>query len=528
MIKRLLILLILLIAVPCWGANIYIDLDWTGTESGTFAEPYNQVSDISGSISASHDYYFRCGSSETTTGEWVISVNGNSAEDRIVFGAYYDNGGTSAGQSPTGSAVLETGVFGENCSNSDAKPIIQDNANDNAVAKIEANYIQFNSLQIKEGDTAMYVKSDYCLIDYCRIGWANYGIRVWAADNNTISYNYIYTDLGAATQDGVQLNAYADSNTMEYNVFDGFQHTGGVGMTNSSANHPDDNVIRYNSVFGWDDLSDQCFSINGDTTLAHHNYCENSGLFNVGSGTNNVISYNVINTISQSGDGTRGGAIKLQAVYGDDADPPTEDIIDLVGTKVYNNVIYDGTEGATAACILLSSIANTEGITEGSEIVNNLCIGSFSAEPFRVNDLGGTIESASGDPDCNVWRNNLAYGWVDANYAQIESSHYVTHTLFNSNYAKAYDNKDEDPGLNNPAAGEFWPATSGSNVVGAGYDLGNDYDDLWDPDSSDLTTSPLTVETETQPTSWIIGAYGLVGATPTYPIQGAAGNFKLN
>ena len=89
LIKRFLILALLLIAVPCWGANFYINPDWTGAESGTYDEPWNSFSDITG-LSSGDDIYIKYGT--TIHGELTIPVSGVSAANRTIVGCYDGNG----------------------------------------------------------------------------------------------------------------------------------------------------------------------------------------------------------------------------------------------------------------------------------------------------------------------------------------------------------------------------------------------------------------------------------------------------
>ena len=107
-------------------------------------------------------------------------------------------------------------------------------------------------------------------------------------------------------------------------------------------------------------------------------------------------------------------------------------------------------------------------------------------------------------------------------------------------HAGASGNIDGDPGF--VSSSDFSPDT-GSAMIGAGVTLSGApysnggpggtaiplYNEVIDPDQTDFTTTPPTVVTEAQPSSWYIGAYGETGdVAPTLPIQGAAGNFKYN
>ena len=104
----------------------------------------------------------------------------------------------------------------------------------------------------------------------------------------------------------------------------------------------------------------------------------------------------------------------------------------------------------------------------------------------------------------------------------------IGHSIFLNEDLTSYGVIDTNvTGLNNVGANEFWPASSGSAVVEAGYNVGSPYDTLL-LETSDFTASPPLVYTEQFGDDYI-GAYGIVGeSVPDLPIQGAAGNFKYN
>ena len=75
MMKKILyIIAILICAVSVQAADVYIDPNWTGTESGTVAEPYDSWADIS--FSASDDYYQKCGTTDTRSTSLIVAVTG--------------------------------------------------------------------------------------------------------------------------------------------------------------------------------------------------------------------------------------------------------------------------------------------------------------------------------------------------------------------------------------------------------------------------------------------------------------------
>ena len=140
----------------------------------------------------------------------------------------------------------------------------------------------------------------------------------------------------------------------------------------------------------------------------------------------------------------------------------------------------------------------------GNEIYNNviLKVGEYC---IRVYDQGNVIGT-------NYFENNSCYHYQANKYAMVEDLKYNTAGAFNTR-AYAANNRDDDPGLKNPSAGQFWPDSASDNVVGNGKNLGSAYNQILDPDATNFAASPPTVKTKTQPTNWIIGPYALPGGS---------------
>ena len=515
MIKRLLILLILLIAVPCYGATIYIDPTASGNNDGTTPthafESWTGVTGGAGFV-RNNTYVQKCG----TTYPGTLSIaTAASGTDKIIISAYNADGTSEIGKE----------VFGANCSGGLAKPIIDDDDTGGAVS-IGADYIELNSIHVKDGDSSIYVNGGNNIIKYCEVSGGRGGIRSGLSSSTNvlyIGYNYLHTDWGhdeiLDDLDGIQIAGYTDNATIEYNVIDGYAHSAvGVSNTNSSGIE-----VRYNSMYSWDDAMDQCMTANGTNSTFHHNYCTDCGVIQMYNASGNSVYSNVIDGISTNSYIQGGSQIALQPLLAGD---------NVIDNKIYNNTIYDRRDsGWNPVCITLYGWSAVAGVIERNEIYNNICLNFDSTSVvFYVLDPNDKVESNPADPDVNIWRNNLAYGWTAANVAYIEGDYYVDitdkgSTYFN-NYGAAYNNLDSDPGLEDPANSEFWPSSSASAVYQAGYNVGAPYDTLL-LSTSDFTASPPLVNTD-QFANDYIGAYGLVGATKSYPFQGAAGNFKLN
>jgi len=520
MIKRPLILLILLVAVPCWGATIYIDPTVGDGGVGTLGDPFNEWTDVSGGAGfvRGNTYLQKCG----TTYSGTLSITtAASDDDTIIISAYNpEDDSSEVGQE----------VFGATCSGGSAKPIIQDTDKLGNAVTVVADYIEFNSIHIKDGDISLNLKGDYNYTQYCEISGGRGGIRVGLggsqSDNVYIGYNYIHTDWGhdpvLDDTDGIQFSSVDDS-IIEYNVIDDYAHSG----INISTLGAEDNEVRYNAVYSATDVMDQFIAGNGTRNKFHHNYCEDCGIIQVRTAASNEYYGNVINGLSSNVHNITNGTIHLHTLLAG------ENIIDC---KIYNNTIYDAGDGpAQARAITLYNSQSTAGVIERNEIYNNIFLGPFGTiagqpEIYVDDTLTGHIESNPADEDVNLWKNNSFYGCNSDDIAWIEGSSYDTITdqggTYFNNYGAAYDNLDSDPGLNNVGSSQFWPASASSYVYEAGYDVGAPYDTLL-LSTSDFTASPPSVLTD-QFANDYIGAYGLVGAAKSYPFQGAAGNFKLN
>jgi len=488
-----------------WAADIYVDPDYSGTESGTFAQPYNSWTDFT--ISAGNDYRQKAGTNWIIGGSYSINASG-IAENYILIGAYYDDGGSPVHEDDNPS-------FGEFCGNGVAKPKITRTNNDADFLFVNGDYIEINSIQIYEGRAGIRANGIYQKIQYVRImgGWS--GIRVGLgssiADNIYIGHNYLWTDYGSAPSlDGIQI---ASSNAIvEYNYINGYSHSGISTFWTTS-----DSIVRYNEVYSWDDHMDQFFTPDGTNHKFYHNYGNDCGIIQMGSASGVEIAYNIIDGMVRNPYFFyHKGAIAIS--------PYTQANGHVIDCKIHNNIVYDRKDpnaGTTWSGIKIYGFPES-GIVERNEIYNNIFLDMWGnasgnhAPPIYVLDRTGTIESDPADPDVNIFRNNVAYGHQDPNYAYIEGTTYGTAALFNSGYDAAYNNRDNDPGLKSPVNSQFWPDSSTDDVVGNGYD-GGDYDQILGPFGTvwGAAESEAVIILATQPESHYIGAYCLPEKTST-------------
>lgn len=484
-----------------WATDIYIDPDYSGVESGTFAQPYNSWRDFT--ISAGNDYRQKAGTDWSTSGTYSIHASG-TAENYILIGAYYDDDGNPVHEDDNPS-------FGEFCGNGVAKPKITKTDNDSDFLYVNGAYIEINSVQIYEGMAGIRANGMYQKIQYTRImgGWS--GIRVGlgssVADNIYIGHNYLWTDYGSAPSlDGIELDD--DNALVEYNYINGYSHSGISTYWEASGC-----IVRYNKVYSWDDHMDQFFTPDGTNNKFYHNYCNDCGIIQIGRASGVEVAYNIIDGMHRNPYFFyHKGAISIT---------PYGHVIDC---KFHNNVILDRKDpnaGTEWSGIKIYAFPDS-GVVERNEIYNNIFLDMWGdangnhAPPIYVFDHTSTVESDPADPDVNIFRNNIAYGHQDPGYAYIEGTNYTTATLFNSGYGAAYNNRDDDPGLKSPVNSQFWPDSMTDNVVGNGYD-GGDYNQILGPSGTvwGAAESEAVIDFATQPESPYIGAYGLPEETST-------------
>ena len=86
--------LLLLIPSVCFGANYYVDPGAAAGGDGSFATPWNSISQVNAATFATGDgVYFRAGTTMITTATLEPSLHGE-AGNRATFGAYHIVGGS--------------------------------------------------------------------------------------------------------------------------------------------------------------------------------------------------------------------------------------------------------------------------------------------------------------------------------------------------------------------------------------------------------------------------------------------------
>jgi len=534
MIKRLLILVLLLIAVPCWGANVYIDPTYGSGGDGSFATPYDSWTDVD--LSVANDYRQLCGTTETLATGLTITAVGSSG-DHVIIGAYYDSSGTPVHEDDNPS-------FGANCGNDVSKPILQGTSGTPSDYELWAmddflmfgdeavlsQYLEFNSLRFQKQQVGLFIRSNYNTVKYCYFWYLTWGMRIGNStdgDNNTIEYNYFdlndQTDEGSSCggvqcgYDPISLREYAQNNLVRYNHMTGHDHAG-VAIAGG-----DNNTIEYNYFYGTNYHEDigvaiDRFSSSGRYNIVRYNYMFNTGeAMQITGARYNEVYGNVMVCLQGmlSDDGM--GCITFGTGSSSLAAPP-------IGNLVYNNVIYGTTSGKTKQHGIYFYGIDDAGadLVKDNVFANNI-----------INNIGGACISqydpvGAIDDDENYFYNNSCYDWnndTGYSYAYIGDTGYTKTQLNDLGFASG--NIDTDPSLEDVSTYKFWPASTSSPVYQTGYNVGDPYDTLL-LSTSDFTAEPPEVNKDQFGTDYI-GAYGLVGESiPSTPLQGAAGNFKYN
>jgi hypothetical protein len=213
----LVILFILLLATPVFGASVYIDPTAGGGGDGTCATPYDSWADVSGSFNASNDYYQKVGTTETITTSTNVTTSGTSIND-IVIGAYSEAAG------PVCTDNVTTGT----------KPIIKYAAAEGGTGfLVNASYIYFEYLELQNmnngfnfGTSAATTEVELHEVDI--IGGTDVGINITpsgqACSNHTINNSNLdnnYT--GGAGDNGIVVWECTGVQILNTTI-DGFEH----------------------------------------------------------------------------------------------------------------------------------------------------------------------------------------------------------------------------------------------------------------------------------------------------------------
>nr|NIP52333.1 hypothetical protein [Phycisphaerae bacterium]NIR67078.1 hypothetical protein [candidate division Zixibacteria bacterium]NIT61021.1 hypothetical protein [Fodinibius sp.]NIS51298.1 hypothetical protein [Phycisphaerae bacterium]NIU16596.1 hypothetical protein [candidate division Zixibacteria bacterium] len=380
-------------------------------------------------------------------------------------------------------------------------PILTDTDTTGTILKTSgSDYIEFNSIQLKKGETSLNITGDYNFVKYCYFEGAHYAIRMddGAGDPDItspyIGYSY-FEGAGAGSGDGIHSRYGTTYMTVEYCEFDEWSH-GAItsnyhtsnGLVSGTPNTTVHDTIRYNYIKNTSDMDSEAIIVAGNGIEVYHNWAEDAGNIHITMGSNIKVHHNVINNTASGL--TSHSAINIQDVW-------EHDMTDI---DVYNNVVYfDGTQGTLMDGIRIFD-GHTGSIMERINIRNNVVLNcnrySFDVVEYAA---ANEIESNCNDTDCNKFNNNIAYGWTGSYYARVEGSTFTTAALFNDGVDGTYNatpgNLETDPSFKDPANDKFYPESNTDPVIDAGYNVGASYDDYLTK-HSDFSGSPPYVSTQ--------------------------------
>ena len=481
-----------------WGANVYIDPDWGGTESGTCSEPYSSWSDIV--FSASNDYYQKCGTTEhRNTNISIHNITGSSS-NRVIIGAYYKK-----------SASCIVGVSG-------AKPIInRNNTSGSAIFADTSTYLQFENLDLRGGQSTLFLidGTDYAVIKNSSVGSnsSGWGVRMQTCDKGKIYNCVIDSNNTNKTFDGIFLGSAKVSHASKgWEIFSNrllsWEHTQISIGVNSDDNH------IYNNYFDGSTCTadDPCrgFEIYGtaEENHIHHNYIYNFNAHSqILSSSNNFIYYNIFDTVRTPA--TEAFMIQCNTSY------------NSIGNKFSNNVIYNSNGYGLAFWVT----SGKSGIIKDNEIKNNVFLAWESGKDgIKIPALPGMLN--------NIFKNNIYYSSGDSTIVYYRGNRKTISQWMaangNAHGEVVIGELNSDPSLKNPADKQFWPDSISDPVVRTGINTGSLFNQILVQDGTDFTASPPIVKMEEQPVDWFIGAYALdIQKKPGKPEPEKISNFHV-
>lgn len=468
------------------GTPVYIDPTYTGangTEDGSFLRPFDAWTDFT--ITAGNDYRQRCGTETSTT---VAVDAAGTASNRIVIGAYYDDGAEPVHED-------DNPHFGPNCGDGTTKPNMRRGVrttSEDHVLEGSEQYVVFDSLRFDTPIPAVPVRvaSQHNTLQFLYIKDSEWGIRLNRYQNELSHFFYIgysYFDLGTVNDENHEtvdpINYYdgADNGIIEYNVITGYDH---IAIYSRGG---DQNTIQYNRCEkGPAAAEDYCVSLqsNSNSNIVRYNYSQDAGHgVSISEGcSNNVVFANVMTCDNATVPGGNGACLSLYNQFNDVT-------WDLSDNFVFNNTIYESDVGDTVKGIGFYCSPDVTSTMHGNRFHNNL---------IEKVDRGMVFgDDCNGRDNSDQFFNNLIHGWDTengyyVNFFPIGGIHHDADSLNGMDFASG--NRDDDPSLSDPSGDEFWPLP-GSPAIGNGFDTGEDYDDLIDPVISNLSASPMQVFT---------------------------------
>lgn len=488
--KLLLILVVLLFASPVWAVDHYVNCEDAGSaENGTFAEPFNTVTQVnSHAMATGDDLYFAenttCSGANLDNNGLYVDWTGTSG-DRVIIGCYDGDGDFDCGNVTQGSS-------------SDQKPILdgertRPSASYRGLITIpndSYNYVTIQDIAVLNSnwDGIRVDDSDYALIDNVYSYRADVvGINTLYTNNSTISdcvvdeggYSqaapYACINLGASGS-----TTKTHSNTVTRNKVSNCWREG-IDIIQGAHS----NIITYNVVWDFEGPGIYMDASYGNTVAYNLVYSTGNGL--TGDGRSNkgislLIENGTCNSYPQFGTG--GPWNKTNEIYGNLVAGMNNEGIEMYGSSnancddMDNNLVYNNT--VVDCGINYDTTADAD--YSGNEFKNNI-----SANYYEGANEISTCAATGTTFANNLWHSDPGTGACDDVSDPVNGDPKLSQTA---------DWRTLAAGL--VTGTEFIANSNNSPALGSGTELGLS---LPVAGNIDFTASPISVTTRATATT---------------------------
>ena len=533
--KRFLIIAILLVAVPCWGADYtrYIS-ESTGSEAndGTSnAQAWKELDHIEDDAHGASDtyiYLLLCGDVwSKAAGDWgnvgdSILIDGDA---NITVGAYYMDGGTP--RTVDGSTYICPGD----------KPKIDGE-------KVAFPTDSFDSQFRIQGESSYITIQDVWLTNYDR------GVQILPVNGTTDDQTYITLtriQTNNMAREGIY-QGYKTTGTASYvtvsycEIYDSELAfpAGAGGWGQALSFHYGDNITINNNIVGRSYGEGIMVSENVNTADIYNNLVYNTdsvGIYSIMSHYVNIYNNYVIHSDSSYDNG--GGRSNTGIGFGPEHDTDNVAFVETSGNVIRSNVVigYDNCFGTSGG----GDDADTweDGPGGVNYVINNTFIDCDRSFSLYGTDNGATFQNnlfVINTPAITAFTLNTSppYGYVFSGNGWDESEARDTDFCTSGDCTTSGD-VTGDPDLVDPTPCDtnwrectLWNTPSwGDAALGASSDFLGNATDLGAEASYPMLAAesdwPLSVVTENQTNgAWNFGAYEAAAASPTAPWSGVS------
>jgi parallel beta-helix repeat protein len=452
---RKLFLILLFVLIPLLGyagTSYYVDCEDAGTDSGTFANPWQSIAKVNDqSFSTGDDVYLAVNTTCNSTEEFQITWSGTSG-DWVVIGAYYGDG--QFGLNGNSRPIINASGVGSYPSYLNAIEVVR--------TDYSASYVKIADLRVEESPSygIVYSKTNNFEVDNCYVYRSKrQGIIISKTHTGTVSDNTVQ-EASYLTSPGAGIEIHGGQ------VID---LTYGVTVTRNTVFHSYEGIGFYGKTRN----STMEYNISYDNRL-YHLYIASSSL--------NVMRYNIAyESVDYGPPGGEPDGKERDVMIAVDNEHHGAITCYNTGNEVYGNLVAGGKTGIHLQCTYCIEVpADNCGLTN-TKVYNNTIV--------DMTQYNIRVYAQTGDWSGNEIKNNVSWTLSGGNHISPCAPTGVTFD---------YNLWDEDPGTGNcddaqdPAnaspdlaqstgwqsmtAGsvdgtEFQP-NSGSPAIGAGVDLG--------------------------------------------------------